>query len=185
MKGGALVLAAGFSRRFGSDKRLFEVEGEPLLRRTVAAVQAAGLACRVCLRPDDGALPLVLGLPGLEFIECRDAAGGMGATLAEGVRACHDWDGLLVVLGDMAWVRPATLAALWEALTPDNIVQPVFEGMPGNPVGFGSAFFSELGALEGDRGGRALLERHRDRLLTLPVDDPGVVRDLDQPPESA
>ena len=56
-----------------------------------------------------------LDLPGLEFIECPDASAGMGATLANGVAACDDWRGLLVVLGDMPWVRPATYRSLFGA----------------------------------------------------------------------
>ncbi len=182
---GALVLAAGVARRFGSDKRLYPVEGKALLLRTLEAVTAAGLPCRVCLRPGDGALPLMLGLPGLEFIECRAAARGMGATLAEGVRACHDWDGLLVVLGDMAWVTPATLSSLARTLDRDSIVQPVLQGKAGNPVGFGQRFFAELEALDGDRGGRSLLTQYRDSLKQVDVNDPGVLRDLDEPPNSA
>lgn len=182
MRGGALVLAAGASRRFGSDKRVFDIDGQPLLRRTVQAVLDAGLACRVCLKPEDGAIPPLLDRPGIEFIECASAQRGMGATLAEAVAACDDWDGLLVVLGDMAWVQADTLLELWRALTPDTIVQPVFGDAAGNPVGFGRRFFAALSRLEGDLGGREVVQRHRERRQLIPVDDPGILRDLDEPP---
>ncbi len=178
---GALVLAAGASRRFGSDKRGYLLDGRPMLARTLEAVQAADLACRVCLGPEDGYIPLMLGLPGLEFIECPNAASGMGATLADGVRACTDWDALLVVLGDMPWVTPDTYRNLAAALERDAIVQPEFEGRPGQPVGFGADFFPELMALEGDIGGRDLLRRHPQALRRLPVGDSGIHRDLDEP----
>lgn len=182
MNGGALVLAAGASRRFGSDKRRYRLAGRPLLQHTVESVLAAGLPCRVCLRPGDGDLPLLLNLGGVQYIECAGAAAGMGATLAEGVAACDDWDGLLVVLGDMAWVQPETLVEIITALTVDRIVQPEYQGRPGNPVGFGRAFYPELTALEGDRGARELLQRHPQALTRLAVADPGIHRDLDQPP---
>ncbi len=185
MKGGALVLAAGYSRRFGSDKRLYQLDGEPLLRHTLATVQAAGLGCRVCLHPGDGAIPLALGLDGVEFIECSAAERGMGATLAEGVRACQDWDGLLVVLGDMAWVQATTLETLWNRLTQDTLVEPVFKGRAGNPKGFGRACFADLAALDGDSGGRTVVQKYRTRLQAVPVNDPGILRDLDEAPERA
>jgi molybdenum cofactor cytidylyltransferase len=181
VKAGALVLAAGFSRRFGSDKRRHPVDGEPLLKRTAANALAAGLPCRICLRPGDGDMPLMLGLPGIEYIECPAAVEGMGSTLAQGVAACEDWDGLLVVLGDMAWVRPATLVAVRDALAVDRIVQPRYRGRPGQPVGFGRDFYPDLLELRGDRGGRDILPRHGSALVRLPVDDPGIHRDLDTP----
>ena len=178
---GALVLAAGASRRFGSDKRRFPVGGKPLLKHTVEHVVEAGLSCRVCLRPGDGELPLLIDLPGIAYLECTTAERGMGATLAEGVAACGDWDALLVVLGDMAWVTASTYAAVAGALAADRIVQPVYRGRPGHPVGFGRAFFGELAGLSGDRGGRELLDRHRSALHPVPVNDPGIHRDLDEP----
>ena len=177
---GALVLAAGRSRRFGSDKRRFLLDGKPLLQHTVEAVLEAGLPCRVCLRPGEGDLSLLLNLPGVVYQECDRADEGMGATLAQGVAACSDWLGLLVVLGDMAWVQPGTLAMIARALDDARIVQPHYRGRPGQPVGFGRNFFPELELLRGDRGGRSLLVRHGAALCEVPVDDPGIHRDLDR-----
>ena len=165
MIAGALVLAAGSSRRFGSDKRRYPLDGSPMLVR----------------RPGEGDLPLELGLAGLEIIECPGATRGMGATLADGARACGDWDGLLVVLGDMPWITPDTYRQLMEALSPERIVQPAHDGRPGHPVGFGSAFFPALQALDGDQGGRAVIEENTAALLRIPVNDPGIHRDLDEP----
>lgn len=181
MKCGALVLAAGHSRRFGEDKRVYPVDGTPLLARTVEGLRGSGLPLRLCLRPGEvGRLP---GLRDVECIECTGAARGMGATLAEGVAACGDWDALLVVLGDMAWVAPGTYVAVAAAVARDRIVQPWQGGQPGHPVGFGADFFPQLAALDGDRGGRSVIARHSTALLRLDVDDPGIHRDLDLPPE--
>lgn len=180
MSGGALVLAAGLSRRFGSDKRQFLLDDKtPLLRRAVEIVLAANLSCRVCVRADDSAaLALLQDLP-VSIIECHSAEQGMGRTLAEGVAACQDWDGLLVMLADMPWLRPQTLALLFAALTPDAIVQPTCAEQPGNPVGFGRAFYPDLLALQGDQGGRALLQRYPHALRHLEVGDPAIHRDID------
>ena len=179
---GALVLAAGASRRFGSDKRRYLLEGKPLLTHTLEQVQQAELPCRVCVGPDDGDLPVILGVGGVEFITCSEARRGMGATLAQGVAACRDWSALLVVLGDMPWVTPATYRRIVAELRESNIVQPQFEGQPGQPVGFGKAFFPELEALDGDVGGREVLRQHPDLVCRVDVIDIGIHRDLDEAP---
>lgn len=184
MKAGALVLAAGISRRFGADKRRYFVDGAPLLVSTLARVQAADIQYRVCLRQGEGKLLPELGLAGVESIECPGATRGMGATLADGVRACGDWDGLLVVLADMPWIEPGTYRQVLDALSPDRIAQPFHRGRPGHPVGFGSAYFPALAALDGEHGGREVVRGHRAALLRIPVDDPGIHRDLDRPPRA-
>jgi molybdenum cofactor cytidylyltransferase len=52
-------------------------------------------------------------------------------------------------------------------------------------VAFGARFLPELGALDGDRGARDLLLQHPAAVQELPVDDPGILRDVDRPADLA
>jgi len=63
-----------------------------------------------------------------------------------------------------------------------SIVQPIYLGRPGHPVGFGSAYFAELKGLTGDVGAKRILDDHQRRIVRISVDDPGTVRDFDVPP---
>ena len=177
------MLAAGYGRRFGSDKRLYTVEGgKPMLRLTLENVIGSGLPCRVCVRDGDTAIAALIQGLAVEVIPCVNSEQGMGATLAEGVRACEDWDALLVALGDMPWVQPGTYTSLLSALDSNTIVQPVYRQEPGNPVGFGRRFYPLLRTLQGDGGGRQILRDYPDQVRPVPVDDAGIHRDLDSPP---
>lgn len=181
MKAGVLLLAAGRSRRFGSDKRRARLaDGQTLLAASIAAVQRSGLPLLVCLDRSDTELNGTLGDAGVAVTLCDDAAGGMGHTLAHGVRQRPgDWQGILVALADMPWIRPATYLAIARQLTPDTIVAPCHEGRRGHPVGFGAAFFGPLAASTGDTGARTLLDAYPGALRELSLDDPGVLRDVD------
>jgi molybdenum cofactor cytidylyltransferase len=180
VKVGVLVLAAGFSRRFNGDKRLFQPEGDKaLLQMTIENVLAANLPCRVCIRPEDQEVAKLLVALNVDPICCVDAHEGMGATLAEGARAISDWDGVLVALGDMAWVDPATYRKLAEVLVSAAIVQPAQGGRPGNPVGFSSPYYPQLSGLTGDEGGRSILRQNAQVVVSVDVPDPGIHRDLD------
>ena len=107
----------------------------------------------------------------------------MGASLAAGAAASSKAAGWIVALGDMPFIRVATIASIRAALEGGAlVVAPVAaSGARGHPVGFASALKAELVALDGDHGARAVVERHRDRLASLVVDDPGIVADIDVP----
>lgn len=189
-RGGLILLAAGSSRRFGSDKRHHVLsDGTPLLLASLRRYASAFDEILVVLRPEDGDLAdRIAAEPGtgrVRVVVCPDARLGMGHSLACGARAAVGWDWLFVGLADMAWVRDDTLITLREALARASapaIVQPVHAGSPGHPVGFTADFLQRLGRLTGDRGARPLLREAADALQPIAVDDPGVLEDLDTPP---
>jgi molybdenum cofactor cytidylyltransferase len=178
-----ILLAAGVSRRFGSDKRL-----QPLADGTPMALVAArnlAAACRrsiVVIRPDDTALAQLLSEAGLETVVCPDARQGMGHSLAAGVAASADATGWLVALADMPYIQPASYRAVLNAMQGGaTLARPVHDGLPGHPVGFSVEHRGALLALTGDQGGKAILEAQRTALVTCPVVDPGVLKDVDRP----
>ena len=87
----------------------------------------------------------------------------------------------MVGLADMPLLRPTTLKAMASAMTDNPLVAPVYRGRRGHPVGFGAQFFSSLCRLQGDSGARSILQRYKQLLYLLPVDDVGVLLDVDVP----
>ncbi|WP_106477337.1 nucleotidyltransferase family protein [Phytohalomonas tamaricis] len=183
----ALVLAAGRGHRFGSDKRRARLpDGRELLCATVDSVLPYFAQTFVVLRQEDSAL--AMNLPaGASVLHAAHAHEGMGASLADGIRALHgiECDAVAVVLGDMPWVTPDTLHALTEQANPSRIVRPVHKGRGGHPVIFGHEFWTALSALGQDEGARGILTIYRDYIDEIEVDDPGIWRDVDQPQDIA
>jgi molybdenum cofactor cytidylyltransferase len=107
------------------------------------------------------------------------ASAGMGNSIAAAVAAQPDHRGWLVVLGDMPFILPETLRRLVESMDDEGISVPVIGGEFGHPVVFGRRFCLPLMALSGDRGARRLFQPGRVR--EVPVNDPGVVWDIDTP----
>jgi len=199
----AVVLGAGFGRRFGSDKRWHVLPSErTLLAATLARYRQAFDDVIVVLRPEDARRVDELeresmageGPSPLTVVYCRDAAKGMGHSLSAGAQAVADDHGLFVGLGDMPFVRADTLRELRNRLAAavaggdrQCIVQPVHAGAPatdprgGHPVGFGPGFLAELRRCRGDRGAQHLLRAAGRRVLRPVFDDPGLVRDVDAP----
>ena len=179
---GILMLAAGSSRRFGSDKRqAMLAAGQTLLGAALANSSTSGLPLHVCLGHSDNELADSLRGQGYDVQLCRHSGLGMGATLAEGAAQLGDWEGVLVALGDMAWIAPDTFRLIAQGINSDSICAPYYKGQRGHPVGFGRDYYTELTELEGDRGAGALLEAFKLRVQRVDVSDSGILRDADTP----
>lgn len=185
-----LLLAAGGSQRFGSDKLL-----APLPEGTPMAVECARILRRgleaedpllAVVRPDQTELAALLEAEGVSVFFSSRAQGGMGFSLADGVaEARRRWPqaaGWLVALADMPFVRINTVAAVARAVEEGAAIAAPFEGdMRGHPVGFSAALGDELAALEGDEGARHVIAAHAHQLVRIPVRDLGVLMDIDTP----
>jgi molybdenum cofactor cytidylyltransferase len=178
---GVLLLAAGRSVRFGSDKRLaFLPDGKTVLAATLENIQASNLPVLVCLENGEDAAAKICDRLCVNFIICENANLGMGYTLAEGIAGIAGWQGVLIALADMPFVQPTTYRQLGEALSSDTIFRPEYEGHIGHPVAFGAHYFGELMAHRGDFGARELLKKYAASVNSIECDDPGILRDIDR-----
>jgi molybdenum cofactor cytidylyltransferase len=178
-----ILLAAGASKRFGSDKLL-----HPLAANTPVAVAAlANLRSAIphviaVVRPGVPLLENRLSEAGATVIMCLNADDGMGASLATAVGASGDVAGWVIALADMPYIRPETIGKIAASLAAGAaIVAPAYRGERGHPVGMSVRFRAQLEALSGDEGARAVLMQNKDLVKLIEVDDPGVCRDIDTP----
>ena len=183
-----ILLAAGYSRRFGSNKLLKALPAGATRAGMPIAVAAAHHLLDVLpetvavVRPRAQQLGKLLRDAGCNTVVCKNASEGMGTSLATGVRSAPDADGWVVALADMPFILPDTIRSVAQALRAGAaIAAPSFRGERGHPVGFARRFYPELSSLRGDDGARLLLKQHPDRVTLFEVDDPGVLRDIDRP----
>lgn len=187
----AVLLAAGLSTRAGPrNKLLVPAPGDPAGRPMVRACAEAllsGSARPVVVVTGHQAAEIGQALEGLDVGVTRNAdfADGVAGSLAAGIAAVPDAAaGAVVALGDMPNLDPATIGALIAAFDPGagrTICVPVRAGRRGNPVLFGRTHFADLGALAGDRGGKAVVRANSSAVIEVPVDDGGIHQDFDAP----
>ena len=185
----AIVLAAGRSSRMGTAKSLVPVGGRPLLDHVLRTVHRSGVdEVVVVLGHEAERVRSAISLDGARVIINEAYEAGMSTSIQAGVRAANPRsDGLLIVLGDQPFVSSKTVD---ELITRRNgsdakIVIPTYRGQRGNPVLLDRSISEEVQEIEGDQGCRALFGRHLDGILEVPVDDPGILVDLDTPEQIA
>ncbi len=170
----------------GENKLLCEIDGVPIVARAADALLAGGARPLVVVTGNDAErVRAALAGRALRFAHQPDWAQGMASSLRAGIEALPEGlAGVLIALGDMPGLKPESVRALAVAFDPaaqHSIWVPVFRGERGHPVLFAARHFEELAALRGDTGARALLLRHAPCVWGVPVDDPGVLLDVDTP----
>jgi molybdenum cofactor cytidylyltransferase len=189
----AIVLAAGASSRFGADKLLHPLALHgvtlPLAAHSLLPWLETFAHITVVVRPESQALSravkAALGATrssAISWLECADAGQGMAASLACGVRANRDAGGWMIGLADMPAVPAAAIAGVRQALLGGaELAAPNCDGRRGHPVGFASHYLDELLVLQGDTGGRGLLERDKSRVVQVKINNRGIFADIDFP----
>lgn len=187
----AIILAAGLSKRAGpTNKLLFDIEGRPMIAKVVAQVIEVGLEPVLVVTGHElEAVTEAIGDFDIQYIHNFDYQEGMASSISHGVEALEEnIEGAMICLGDMPWVQNLTLEKIVQAFYPEvgrEICRPVCRGMQGNPVLFARRHFEGLMRLEGDNGGKSLIEQNSRVVFNVDVDDVGVLCDLDRLPPSS
>ena len=170
IKTGCVLMAAGNSARFGRNKLFEKVDGREMILRAMDAV-SAGDFCRVVVVTQYPRVSRLAQERGFEVRINPHPELGLSGTVKIGLDALKECDGVMFAVADQPFLSPETvkrLCALF-AENPHKIALPCANGRRGNPCMFPPKFFSELMELEGDRGGRTVIEAHEDELSLLSV----------------
>jgi molybdenum cofactor cytidylyltransferase len=178
-----IVLAAGRSSRFGATKQIVSWKDSTLVERAAQTALNAGLHPVVVVTGHD-ADRVGAAVAGLPVQVCFNAefAAGLSTSVRKGIEALPAPTGAAVfLLADQPGATPQVVRAIVqrhrETLAP--AVVPTYRGRRGNPVLFDAALFPELKRIEGDAGGRVLLDKHPGSFVPVPVEEPAILQDID------
>ncbi len=177
----AIILAAGESSRFGSPKQLADWQENNLLQHTINITESFF----------DKNIIVVLGA-NAELIQSRldksdvtietnnDWQSGISSSIQAGIKALpDDTEAVMILLCDQPLLEKSSLKkliSLWQQQR-NSIVASEYQDTVGVPAIFPAAFFSQLEALQGDKGAKQLLISMKKRLLTVSV--PEASMDID------
>ncbi len=182
----AVVLAAGGSTRFGQPKQLLSWEGRPLVTHIADIAWSAGLDPVVVVigAAAESVAPVLAGRP-FQIVRNYRWETGVSSSLNVAIAALPPTvEAALFIPADQPLITPQFLqhcVETWRATGAGIVIPQTPDGKRGNPVLFSREFFAELATLSGDVGGRALFNRHADRIVPEPVTDAHILSDVDTP----
>jgi molybdenum cofactor cytidylyltransferase len=186
---GAVILAAGSSRRFGSAKQLAVLDGRTLLEHAISAAVEAGLDPVVAVVPIWLTRPASLGDERLRWVRNPHPERGISVSLRLGLRAVGEAAAAAVILlGDQPRLGPSVIPALVSARGDRPVVATEAGGLMAPPILLEREVFTLAEAAVGDIGLRQILREHPDLVRGVPiarhppdVDTPDDLAALDRP----
>ncbi|OGD18315.1 MAG: hypothetical protein A2W03_14360 [Candidatus Aminicenantes bacterium RBG_16_63_16] len=182
---GAVVLAAGESRRMGVPKLLLPYRGATMIEAVLSGVTASRVdATWVVLGSGRRAIrKKIRGFPVSVTVNTRFRR-GMLSSIQKGIAALPGgFRAALVVLGDQPDIGPPIIDLLIDAWKDarKGIVVPAFEGRRGHPLLLDLKYRRDIEGLSPEIGLRGLLAAHPDDILAVDVPAAAVLADIDTP----
>ena len=176
----AILLASGFSKRFGGqNKLLLPFRGKPLARYTLELATEIGFSGGVFfITASDEVAALANDLPGVKLIKNSAPDKGRRESVRLGVEAA-DADYYLFFVCDQPFLDGDTVRRILEERQPGCITEPRFNGKPGNPCLFSRSFRDELLSLGEGETPRLIKERHPEAIRAVELTNPLALEDVD------
>ncbi|MBN2476418.1 MAG: nucleotidyltransferase family protein [Pirellulales bacterium] len=181
----AMVLAAGRSRRMGTQKLLLPFDGRPLIARVVDELLRSPVEEVLVVIGNEGQ-PIRDAIAGrrVRFVTNTDSEGEMLSSVRCGLMAVPQQSAAVVVaLGDQPGVAAEIVAGLVREFRAvgRGIVVPTHRGQRGHPLLFAMSYRDEILTRHEGRGLRGLLDTHPEDVRELPVSAAGILEDIDVP----
>ena len=174
----------------GTHKLLLELRGQPIVAHLAAALAAGGTAgVHLIVREADhplrerlASLPVRCHTVDPPTPDMRSSVEDLLQRLAEEC-APLPHDAWLLCPADHPVLSPEVIRDVLLAgeLHPDAVIVPTFAGHRGHPTLFPWSTVETLRQLPAGEGVNALLRRGLHPVVELPVDDPAILRDVDEP----
>lgn len=165
----AVILAAGLSERMGTNKLLLPLGNSTVISQFLGQFPFAQFENVIVIYHDQQVADIARTFP-LSLSHNDNPRAGKSHSIKLGLAATNSLNGILFAVADQPLLKPDSISRLIDTFC-DNlqrIVLPEVNGSLANPVIFPAELRSELQEMEEDQGGRELIRRYPERILSVP-----------------
>jgi len=179
----ALILAAGSSRRMGTQKLLLPFGEKTIIETVIDNIQQSGVdGIMVVLGADHDRIRKIVDPLPVEVCFNENHESGMLSSVMCGFRSLPENTGTaLVFLGDQPGIPPQVTDAILKAYDESlhGIVIPVYDHRRGHPLLVDMKYKREIEKLDLETGLRSLMHLFPEDVLEVEVNEPGILVDID------
>jgi len=174
-------MASGFSKRMQQEKLLMKIDEVPMVEAVIRSAKESRLT-EVILVYRNPEVKLLADRYEVKAIYNPNAHLGQSAAIKCGIEAAAvDTKAYLFMVGDQPFLQAEIIDKVIETYETNKplIVVPTYKGKNTNPVLFDSSLRQSLLQIEGDQGGRGIIEAMRDRAEFIEMNDKAQLEDID------
>jgi molybdenum cofactor cytidylyltransferase len=178
----AVILASGYGKRMGRNKLLMPFKGKPLVEHVIDEVLKCDFNDVILVAREEEVIELGKNKD-LKIIINKEAHKGQSQSVKLGVLNSCEAEAYMFFTGDQPFINKELIEKLITNFTQnkDFIIVPRHEGGRGNPVIFPGKFKEELLNLEGDQGGRVIIQKYIDKVHFVDIEEKDLFLDIDTP----
>ena len=179
-----IMLAAGNSRRFGSNKLLYEIDGVPMYQRTLKKLQKAAREfknCEIIVVTQYEEIEAKAQGSGARVLINPHPERGISSSMQIGLAAAQESSACLFTVSDQPWLTTETIVNLVHKFQSEQkgMACTILNNKTGNPCIFSRKYYQELQEITGDKGGKQIINRHPEDVAYLEIEDAKELVDVD------
>jgi molybdenum cofactor cytidylyltransferase len=172
---GAIILAAGMSKRMGQPKLLMSLKGKPLFRYPLEQAIRNQLS-PICLIGGQHMQAFQMeaaDLQNVEYIDNPNYEKGMSTSLKKGIKNVKGRsDAAFIFLADQPFVPDKVIQTMIQQFGKDTrLVRPQYQGNFGHPILIDNSLYDEFLKIEGDQGGKEIIKKYKNETRILSFKD--------------
>ena len=190
----AILLAAGSSSRMkGENKLMKKVKGKPLIQHSINNLLGSAVDEIVIILGYENKTvqSIIKKNKKIKIVFNKNYKNGISTSIKVGIKNISSKsNSFFVCLADMPNINQNIYNKLIKAKFKYNnkvsrdlkkdIIIPTFEGKNGNPVLFSKQMKSEMLKIKGDYGAKELIRLNKNKSLSIPVKNSGIILDYDK-----
>ena len=176
----AIILASGYSKRMGKNKLLLKYNGKSLIEHTIDTVSSCGFSEVILVAREEEIIEI--GIRNyLKVIKNENATKGITESIKLGILNTRNAEGYMFFTADQPFLDVATIRALQNKFAENSayIIVPTCDGKRGSPVIFPSIYKEDFLKLQGDVGGKIIINKNLEKVKFVELQDSSKLFDID------
>ncbi|EPY2272521.1 molybdenum cofactor cytidylyltransferase [Clostridium sporogenes] len=176
----AVIMASGYSTRMGKNKLMLPFKGKPIIEHVIDTIKECNFNEVILVGRENKVLDIGKKKNILTVLNTK-AYKGQSQSIKLGILNTGASNGYMFFTGDQPLLDSYTINSLLNTFTRNNayIIIPKYKDKVGSPTIFPKKLKNELLNLQGDVGGKAVINNHTNEILFVNLRNSCCLFDID------